>query len=268
MDGDRFKERVAQSFSRFAATYDHYAAEQRVGAETLGDCAAALAPGLVAGPVLEIGCGTGILSERLVDLLPGRKLELTDLSPAMVARCRDRIAAAGIGHPGIDYGVLDGERVMRQGHYALVCAAFAVHWFADLRQGLTRLFRALKPGGHLLCAYPGAGSYREWGEQCRRLGVPWTANSLPVMSSVAGVFHQHPVAIRQWEQEVVVRHASARAFLHHVKCTGAGVRTRSACGLLGPAEMRRLLRGWDQACPGGVEITCAIHYLAVERQGG
>ena len=103
-----FKTRVVENFSRSASTYDCHAEEQRAGAATLAKCAAECAENLVEGPVLEIGCGTGFLSASLAELFPGRRLELTDLAPAMVAHCRQKMAAEAV-HPDIRFRVLDGE---------------------------------------------------------------------------------------------------------------------------------------------------------------
>ena len=256
-----FKARVAENFSRSTATYDGHAEEQRIGAAALAECAAECAGQLVAGPVLEIGCGTGFLSASLAALFPQRRLELTDLAPGMVAHCRQKMAA----HPDIHYRVLDGEQLASEERYALICASFVVHWFADLHTGLRRLVAALKPGGRLLCAYPGAGSYAEWHRQCARHGVPCSANDLPDLAAVARAFVDEAVAVQQWEQVLALRFSSACAFLHHFKRTGA--HTAARLRVLSPAQLRQLLRGWDRDCPNGVQITCAIHYLLVEKAG-
>ena len=259
-----FKARVVENFSRSASTYDCHAEEQRAGAATLAACAAECAENLVEGPVLEIGCGTGFLSEPLAVLFPGRRLELTDLAPAMVAYCRQKMAAEA-AHPDICYRVLDGEQLGSEGRYALICASFVVHWFADLQAGLQQLLAALKPGGRLLCSYPGAGSYAEWHHQCARQGISCSANALPDSASVTRVFAAESVAVRQWEQVIALRFPTARAFLRHFKGTGA--HTSARLSTLGPAQLRQFLRGWDRDCPNGVEITCAIHYLVVEKAG-
>ena len=263
----QLKERVAASFSRSAAIYDEHAEEQRVAALALAEYAAENVGRLVQGPVLEIGCGTGLLSVELAGLLPGRDLEFSDISPAMVEQCREKMAAASIVDSRIAYSVLDGELLVREEYYALICASFSVHWFGDLAAGLQRMVRALKPGGRLLCAYPGAGSYREWHQQCARLGVACSANPLPDRESVKRSFPHEMVNLQQWQQELVLRFTSARAFLHHLKQTGASTPTRREAVPLGPAQLRTLLREWDWQAPNGVEITCDIHFFAVERIG-
>ena len=223
-----FKARVVENFSRSASTYDCHAEEQRVGAATLAKCAAECAENLGEGPVLEVGCGTGFLSASLAALFPGRRLELTDLAPTMVAHCRQKMDAE-VTHPDIRYRVLDGERLASEGRYALICASFVVHWFADLYAGLQQLLAALKPGGRLLCSYPGVGSYAEWHRQCARQGVPCSANALPDLASVARVFADESVAIRQWEQVITLRFPTAHAFLRHLKRTGAHTSVQFEC---------------------------------------
>ena len=108
-----FKARVVENFSRSTSTYDCHAEEQRAGAATLAACAAECASNLVEGPVLEIGCGTGFLSASLAALFPERCLELTDLAPAMVAHCRQKMAVE-VAHPDIHYRVLDGEQLSKR----------------------------------------------------------------------------------------------------------------------------------------------------------
>ena len=99
----------------------------------------------------------------------------------------------------------------------------------------------------------------------RAKASPCSANALPDFASVARVFAAEPVAVRQWEQVIALRFQTAHAFLRHLKRTGA--HTPARLSALGPAQLRRFLRGWDRDCPNGVEVTCAIHYLSVEKAG-
>ena len=261
------KKRVAESFSRRVTVYDDHAREQRVAASALADYAGQYAAGLPAGPVLEMGCGTGLLSVELPAIFPGRDLEFTDVSPAMITYCREKIAAAGIAHPGIRYTVVDGEQLACEEHYAMICANFSMHWFTDLAASLRRMARALKPDGKLLCSYPGAGSYREWHGECESLHVPCTANPLPDHRSVARAFVHEAVEVRQWEQELVMHFSTGHAFLRHLKYTGAGTPMGWGVPPLALSQMRKLLRGWGEHASGGIEVTCVIHFLAVERSG-
>lgn len=48
--------------------------------------------GIPAPSVLDVGCGTGMLSEQLLSAFPSCRLTGVDLSPAMVERARARLA--------------------------------------------------------------------------------------------------------------------------------------------------------------------------------
>ena len=256
------KKRIAASFSRYSSTYDTHADEQFAGSAELVAYAAHYAADIIPGPVLEIGCGTGLLSAELAAVFPDCDLEFTDLSPAMLAHCREKIAAAGRARPTQRYRVIDGDLLDAEGQYTLVVANFVVHWFADLARGLGRMMRALQPGGLLLCAYPGIDSYQEWREQCLRQGIPCSANSLPAEATVAAALAG--AIIEQGQREVRLHFACAREFFSHLQRTGAGISTRSVAPR--PGQLRRLIRGWDEDCPDGINITCRVHYLAARKE--
>lgn len=255
------KRQVEKNFSRAAATYDQHARQQRLAAERLLREAGGAA--LVEGPVLEIGCGTGLLSEGLARLLPRREILFTDLSPEMLGVCRQRVLAGCGPQPRFAWQVLDGERLAAAGCYALIVSGFALHWFQDVEGAWQRLVQALRPGGLLLCSYQGEGSFPQWRAQCARLGLQCTANPLPspwrLQRALAGL----PARARFWQQQVELRYASARDFFRSLKCTGASTCLGGA--RLAPAQFRRLLAAWDESCPEGVEVTAQICGAAVER---
>lgn len=256
------RQQIERRFSRSAPLYDQYAGTQRLAAGELLREARRLGEALVEGPVLEIGCGTGLLSLGLADCFPRRELVFTDLSAAMVATCRARLAAA-TPRPRLSWQVLDGEAVQAEGQYALIVSGLALHWFQDLEATWQRLVRALRPGGWLLCSYQGDGSFPQWQAQCARLGLPCTANPLPAWPRLQQLLEHWPVATRFWQQEVAWRYPGARDFFRSLKRTGASTCLRGE--RLTPAQFRRLLREWDRSCPAGVEVTVQIHYAAVQR---
>ena len=98
-----------------------------------------------AGPVLEIGVGTG----RLFVEARRRGLDVRgiDLSPAMIERCRAKLEPADRERVRVD----DAVRMRPDRPYALVCAPFRVlshvHETADQRRLLDAVHDGLEPGG-------------------------------------------------------------------------------------------------------------------------
>jgi SAM-dependent methyltransferase len=111
------------------------------------------APGLLAllepvrerrGLVLEIGCGSGLLTGYLVGA--GHRVVATDASPAMLGLTR----AAVPGAERIDTLVLPDDPVPAAD--AIVGVGHALNYLPDadaVRRALVRLARALRPGGLL-----------------------------------------------------------------------------------------------------------------------
>ncbi|WP_154399134.1 methyltransferase domain-containing protein, partial [Bordetella pertussis] len=75
---------IGQRFDRAAARYETHAEVQRHAAEQLAERIAALP--LPAEPrILEIGCGTGLLTRALARRLGRADWTITDIAPAMLA---------------------------------------------------------------------------------------------------------------------------------------------------------------------------------------
>ena len=98
--------------------------------------------------VLEVACGTGLLSRRLVERLAGRgALVATDLNDAMIAHGRTKLPA---GAP-VEWRTADGMRLPfpDRSFDAVVCQ-FGLMFFPDRAAGVREAHRVLRPGGRYL----------------------------------------------------------------------------------------------------------------------
>jgi ubiquinone/menaquinone biosynthesis C-methylase UbiE len=98
--------------------------------------------------VLEIACGTGIVTERLVRRLRGHgTLVATDLNDAMIAHARARIAA----DPALEWRQADGTSLpFPDGAFDAAVCQFGLMFFPDKAKGVREAFRILRPGGTYL----------------------------------------------------------------------------------------------------------------------
>ena len=95
--------------------------------------------------VLEVACGTGIVTRRLVDRLAGRgSIIATDLNDAMFAHARKGLPRRG----DAIWRTADGTSLPfeTRSFDALLCQ-FGVMFFPDKAAGAREAFRVLKPGG-------------------------------------------------------------------------------------------------------------------------
>jgi SAM-dependent methyltransferase len=96
--------------------------------------------------ILDLGCGDGALTEKLVAM--GCDVVGVDSSKAQVEAARRR---------HLDARVMDGERLSFCDEFDAVFSNAALHWMRDPDAVIAGVYRALKPGGHFVGEFGGDG---------------------------------------------------------------------------------------------------------------
>jgi SAM-dependent methyltransferase len=115
----------------------------------LGDAVLALLDPKPGELILDVGCGDGVLTERIV--AAGARVIGIDSSEEMVEAARAR---------GIDAFVADAEQmdVERFGAFDAVFSNAALHWMLDPDAVASGIFKALKDGGRFVGEMGGQGN--------------------------------------------------------------------------------------------------------------
>jgi malonyl-CoA O-methyltransferase len=242
MISSRSKE-IAASFGARAASYELHAGLQRAVADKL----ALLLPKLEQPRVLELGCGTGLLSRHLLKAYPGGSFVLTDVAPAMIAECRRNLAALGPAH--ISFEVMDAGEAGGHAELDLIASSMTLHWLPDPAASLARLRRLLAPGGTLLYATLGPKSFAEWRAVLAGQGLP---SGIADIKPLPGVI----------EEELLAPDADALSFLRRMKHVG-GLTPREGYRPLPPGALRRAIHAADTGHGG--RITWHIVYGRLAR---
>lgn len=100
----------------------------------------------VQGRVLDIGCGTGLLTSRVQEELAPNATIGCDFSRGMLQQAARRNA----GLPWVRANAL--HLPFREASFSAVVSTEAFHWFPDQDAALREFFRVLEPKGHLLVA--------------------------------------------------------------------------------------------------------------------
>jgi len=242
------KTAVAAAFSAAADTYNVGADVQREVAENLARRIRAL-PRAKHPRILEIGCGTGFLSRALAALEPSELL-LTDVSAAMLARCRETLGPTA----NTKFLAMDGEQPTVAPGFDLICSSLAFQWFDDLSASLACLAGLLAPGGHLVFATLGADSFGSWRQAYADCGMEPAMRDYPSLDSLAAL-------LSHAEDERLTRsYANGHVFLDELKLIGAHL-PEDHHQPATPGALRRVLRTFES----GIDVTYHILYGTLSR---
>ncbi len=147
----RFKAAVARNFDQSAAVYDAFEAKHHLF-ETLTRRLCELIAPLEPARVLDVGCGTGISTLALHNILTySPVIYAIDISESMLLQARERCK----GIPGIYFVRGDAERLSDYFNEAFdgVFYTASIFLLPNFRQSIEQACRLIVPGGALAISY-------------------------------------------------------------------------------------------------------------------
>jgi trans-aconitate 2-methyltransferase len=97
--------------------------------------------------VLDAGCGSGRVTERLLERLPAGSVVALDASPRMVEEARQRLTAFG---DRVEFVVADLAQPLGIAPVDAILSTATFHWIADHDALFANLAVVLRPGGQLV----------------------------------------------------------------------------------------------------------------------
>lgn len=254
---------IRSGFSKAAVLYDRYADHHRIIARRLIDLAP---PDAAAESILEIGCGTGILTEKLLERFPDSFVTALDISPDMVNRCSSKFHHSR----RISFLVTDAEKYCGNGNrYELVVSSCSLQWIHDRRRFTERIYAMLPDGGSCLMAIPVRGMLRELEESCF-FGAGKVMRQLDLDTEEEWInrFENRGMNIRLSSAENV-----ACAYSHPIEVLksirGIGASIEQTSSLLKPGDMKKMMEYYRKhfqidSC-GKVSSTYRILYILARK---
>jgi trans-aconitate 2-methyltransferase len=102
--------------------------------------------------VLDAGCGSGRITQALIEQLPRGRVIAVDQSASMVDAARERLG------PGTDVRVVDLLELELEEPVDAILSTATFHWIADHERLFRRLHTALRSGGRLVAQCGGEGN--------------------------------------------------------------------------------------------------------------
>ncbi|WP_177167938.1 malonyl-ACP O-methyltransferase BioC [Marininema mesophilum] len=163
---EKEKELIARQFNRFADEYDRVAVVQQRMAhrilETLDE------QGAEPQNILEIGCGTGYLTQLLGEKYPDAKFTIIDIAEKMMELTKRR------ANESLDVRFVVGDvenESWEPESFDLIASNAMVHWLARPDSTLCQLSSALKPGGGFVASTFGPDTLGELDQVYQNLGL-------------------------------------------------------------------------------------------------
>ncbi|MED5245943.1 malonyl-ACP O-methyltransferase BioC [Priestia sp. LL-8] len=169
------KQLLKKRFNNHAKTYDAYADVQKSMANQLID---QLSTNFFNQEIaiLEIGCGTGYLTQLLCEKFPKAAITAVDLSSGMMELAKKKVT-----EDRVSFICGDIEEISIEGHYDLIISNATFQWFNSLHTTIKKLYKQLKPTGSLLFSTFGNRTFQElhscYSHAKQRLGL--FSNSSP-----------------------------------------------------------------------------------------
>jgi malonyl-CoA O-methyltransferase len=248
---------VEHRFSLAARTYDRWCVVQASVARSLMAYLEGVPP---PERILEIGCGTGILTELLCARFPEARVTAIDRSPGMIERARGTRALEG----RVTWHVAD---VLDLGHgaYPLVASSSALHWVTPLDRAFAKVRGFLERGGYFVGALMLRETLAELHAARERVAPAKAVRArLPAESEVVRAIAAAGLTLEAHRTEVLrTHHESAWALLrslHEAGVTGGDV--SSAGARLTRGELAALAADYDRnyGAAGGVVASHEVLY--------
>jgi len=233
---------IAARFSAAALTYHTSATIQCSVAERLS---AVLAGDEAAERILEIGCGTGLLTAHLCRLFPHARIDALDMAAGMVTQCRARLA----GKAGLFCHVADLNKFRAEALYPLIVSSSALHWMDPMAGVMQTLAGLLTGQGRLVFALMVRGTLAEL-SAARQRAAPHKPpeRRLPTMRTVRAALAHAGLSIEEEREESRRQtYASARDLFRQLHAQGLTGGPLSHSGqLLNRTDLRRLALDYDR----------------------
>jgi malonyl-CoA O-methyltransferase len=242
------KNAIRRRFERAAAAYDIFSVVQRGMAEQL-------LKGIEREPssILDLGCGTGYLTELLNKRFPQAQIVAVDFAPAMIELARKRV-------PGARFLVCDIEELEPEpGGYDLIVSNATVQWLTEPEQTLTRLVGSLSARGELHLATFGPRTFWELDEVLAELGCERGLDLPPVQKWETLLAGAGISRIRAHSCEERFSYPDCAAFLRSVKSSGAGYTPH----VLAPGTLAEGMRRYDNRFSNGAGVTVTYEIVTI-----
>lgn len=247
------KQLVIERFSKAVQSYDREAVTQRFIANRMIDLLSQSIGSQRLGKVLEVGCGTGIYSRRLLETFAPGFFRMNDICPDM------QTSIATLLNDHIDFVTADAEQHDFGTGWDMITSCSTFQWFQQLEPYFERCRQSLTPRGILAFSTFGPDNLYEM------KALTGHSLSYPGLQEIAALLAGSFELIVYEEESVEQYFDSPLDVLYHLKRTGvSGIRRKSYT----KGELQAFCQQYEKAytVDGKVKLTYHPLYIIAQKR--
>ncbi len=241
------KHLIRESFDRAAPHYDEVAVlQQEIGQRLLERLDLIK---LEPKRVLDVGAGTGILSNALCKRYKGCEVIALDLAPAMLKLAHQRQGMVNRWFGKQRFVCGDAEQLpLADNCLDMVFSNFAIQWCSNLDLAFSEFQRVLKPGGLLLFTTFGPDTLKELRQAWQAVDDIIHVNTFIDMHDIGDAMLRAKLADPVMDTErLTLTYQDGMGIMRDLKAMGAhNVTSGRNHGLTGKQKLKQMLGAYDQ----------------------
>ncbi len=233
--------RVISRFSNAAKKYDGYADHHRLIASTLLKQLAKL--NLSPESCLELGCGSGILSEGLVKLFPKTWKVFSDGSDEMLSLCKIKTGASELHN----FSRINFNETLKNNASDLIVSSCSLQWLEYPEEFVNNLPAALSKNGLIAHAIPVKGMLHELHDSFQQTDSHWSSLRYKTGKEWSKLFEDNGFnIITSFTRSFTVSYKSSIDVLKAVRGIGASLSNQKEAITISAAQLRNTLNYYQE----------------------
>ena len=250
---DNYKKRIRESFNRRADTYDNYAIIQKEVAGRIFDRLSGIK--IKPKSILDLGCGTGSLTQKISALYPDAKIVPLDFSEEMLRICRSKVSK-------VNPICADIENIpIIESRFDLIISSLTFHWATDLYSTFLKIHELLKDDGCFLFSSIGPDTLLELREVLSKIDKQDRVNRFIDMhhygDALLKIGFSDPVVDNE---KIIVEYQSFSDVLKSLKKIGANTVEKIADKKLTRTDYQSALDGYSMNENSNYPVTYEVLY--------
>ncbi|PCI68470.1 MAG: malonyl-[acyl-carrier protein] O-methyltransferase BioC [Piscirickettsiaceae bacterium] len=233
---------VRRSFEQAAGHYNQFTGLQR----EIGDCLMQrhILDQSFVGNVLDIGAGTGYLTQQLVRAFPAARVHALDISLGMLQQTRGYVMA----DEKLELVCADVDQLSFIGNSMdVVCSNLALQWCSDLSTTYAQVFDVLKPKGEFVFATFGPNTLQELKRAWQSADDAVHVNSFVAENEIVGYLNAAGFDdISVSSEDLLMYYESPKQLMLDLKGMGAhNINKGRQPGLTGVTAYKKMLNTYE-----------------------